>query len=72
MKITKLMWFVVAVVIGIFVVNMLLDDRGKREAQRTETRRVEQEIRTVVSQMAADNNAVTEWDSKRPSNTVLS
>lgn len=64
MKITKLIWIVVAVAIGVFFVNKLLDDRVKRDAQRAETHRVEQEIRTVVSQMAADNNAVTEWDTR--------
>lgn len=64
MKITKLIWIVVAVAIGVFFVNKLLDDRAKRDAQRAETHRVEQETKTVVSKMAADSNAVTDWDKR--------
>lgn len=61
MKITKLIWIVVAVAIGVFYVNKLLDDRAKRDAQIAEIQRVEQETKTVVSKMAADSNAVTDW-----------
>lgn len=64
MKITKLIWILVAVAIGVFFVNKLLDDRAKRDAQRAETHRVEQETKTVVSKMAADSNAVTDWDKR--------
>lgn len=64
MKITKLIWIVVAVAIGVFFVNKLLDDRAKRDAQRAERHRVEQETKTVVSKMAADSNAVADWDKR--------
>ncbi len=61
MNITKLIWIVVAVALGVFAVNKLLDDRAKRDAQRAETHRVEQETKAAVSQMAAHSNAVTDW-----------
>lgn len=61
MKITKFICIVTAVAIGVFFMNKLLDDREKREAQRVETHRVEQETKTVVSKMATDSNAVTNW-----------
>lgn len=64
MKITKLIWIVAVVAIGVFFVNKLLDERTKRDVQRLETQRVELETKTGVSKMAMDTNAVIGWDKR--------
>ena len=64
MKITKLIWVVVAVAIGVFFVNKFLDDRAKSDSRSAELLRMEQETKAVVSKMAADSNAVTDWDKR--------
>lgn len=64
MKITKLIWIVAVVAIGVFFMNKLLDERTKRDVQRLETQRVELETKTVVSKMAKDSNAVIDWDKR--------
>lgn len=64
MKITKLIWIVAVVAIGVFFVNKLLDERTKRDVQRLETQRVELETKTGVSKMATDTNAVIDWDKR--------
>jgi hypothetical protein len=64
MKITKLIWIVAVVAIGVFFVNKLLDERTKRDVQRLETQRVELETKTGVSKMAMDTNAVIDWDKR--------
>lgn len=61
---TKLIWIVVAVALGVFIVNKLLDDRAKRDAQRAEMHRAEQETKAAVAQMVARSNAVTDWDKR--------
>lgn len=43
---SRLIWVAIVVALGAFVINNHLEQKTKREAQRAETSRVQQEIKT--------------------------
>lgn len=61
-KSLKLIWIAIVVALGVFVVSNYLDQKAKREAQRAETSRVQQEVKTAVSQISERHNAITDWE----------
>jgi hypothetical protein len=59
---SRLIWIAIVVALGVFVVNSHLEQKAKRDAQRAETSRVQQEVKTAVSQISERQNAITDWE----------
>lgn len=58
----KIIWIIVVLAIGGYLVHSYLGKRAKLEAERVEAKRIEQTIRSSVAEMVSRTNAVDDWD----------
>ena len=59
----KIIWIIVALVIGGYLVNSYLENEAKRDAERAEAKRVKQTIKSAVAEMVSRTGAVDDWES---------
>ena len=59
----KIIWIIVALVIGGYFVNSYLENEAKRDAERAEAKRVKQTIKPAVAEMVSRTGAVDDWES---------
>lgn len=59
----KIIWIIVALVIGGYFVNSYLENEAKRDAERAEAKRVKQTIKSAVAEMVSRTGAVDDWES---------
>lgn len=62
MNVGRIIWILIAVAIGAFVLNRYIDNKAKDKLQEAETQRKFQDTKMAVSQMSARYNAITDWD----------
>lgn len=60
----RIIWIIFAVVAVGYFFNSYTESKAKREAKRAEAERIEQAMKTVVSQMVSRTNAVSGWEEK--------
>ena len=60
----KIIWIIVALVIGGYLVNSYLENEAKRDAERAKAKRVKQTIKSAVAEMVSRTGAVDDWDSR--------
>jgi len=60
----KIIWILVALVVGGYYVNSYIEEKVAREAKRTEDKRIEQATRAAVSAMVLRTNAIDNWESQ--------
>ena len=58
----KIIWIIVVLAIGGYLVHSYLEKRAKLEAEGAEAKRIEQTIRSSVAEMVSRTNAVDGWD----------
>ena len=59
-----IIWIVIVLAIGFYLLNVYLQKRAREEAERKKTQRIEQSIRSNVDQMVLRYNAVNDWVEK--------
>ncbi len=58
----KIIWIIILIAVGGFFFNSYLENKARREAERSEAERIEQVTRMLVSQMTSRTNAVVDWE----------
>lgn len=57
----KVIWILVALLVGGYFVNSYMEKKAKREVERAEANRIDQATRTAVSQMVPRTDAIDDW-----------
>ena len=60
----KIIWILAVLLIGAYFVNISIVNKAKRDAERAESKRIEQATKAAVSQMASRTNAVDDWEQR--------
>jgi len=60
----KMIWIIVALVVGGYFVNSYLENKAKREAEQAEIERIEQATKSAVAQMVSQTGAIEDWESR--------
>lgn len=60
----KIIWILVALVVGGYFINSYLENKGKREAKEAEAKRIELSIRSSVAQMVSRTGAIDDWEQR--------
>jgi hypothetical protein len=58
----RIVWIIIAVALVGYFFNSYTVNKAKREAERAESKRIEQATKTSVLQMASRSNAVSDWE----------
>lgn len=60
----KIIWILVALVVGAYFVNSYMENKAKSEAELSEAKRIEQATKTAVSQMVSRTDAIDDWETR--------
>lgn len=58
----RVIWIIVALIIGGYFINSYLETKAKREKKQAEARRTEQTIKTAVAELVFRTGAVGDWE----------
>ena len=58
----KVIWIIVALVVGGYFVNSYMENKAKREAERAEAERIEHTIKSAVAEMVSRTGAINDWE----------
>lgn len=58
----RVIWIIVIILIGGYFVNNYLEDKAKKEAEKTETERIENATKVAIAQLVKKTNAVDNWE----------
>jgi hypothetical protein len=59
-----LLGIVIVLALGVFAVNSHLEKKANREAQKAETLRIQQEMKTAIEQVSSRHNAVSDLEKR--------
>lgn len=60
----RIVWIIAALIAVGYFGNSYMENQARREAARAEEKRIEQAIKSAVSQMVVRTKAITDWDVK--------
>lgn len=60
----KIIWILVAFVVGGYFVNSYLETKAKREAEEAKAKRIELSIKSSVAQMVSRTGAIVDWEQR--------
>ena len=64
MKMNKIVWLIIVLLVGWFFVNSNLEENANRKVVNLEKERIEQEIKASVQGIVSRTSAVKDWESQ--------
>ena len=61
---SKIIWLTVVIGVAAFLVNNYQEQELKRAAKEAERERIQQEVKSVVSQVVARHDAISDWEER--------